>query len=152
MDKELFEQLKQSMRQHSEIDAGTRKPSRVFDFGSVQKIRAHTGLSQQKFADVLLVPVGTLRNWEQGLRSPTGPAKALLRAIEHDPKNVLNALIRAKSASAVRAPARHRPRIEDRAARKPGAASRRAEAGRPTIGGSRKISGRRAGAGAGKRT
>jgi len=150
VDKELFEQLKQSMQQHNEIAASTRKPSRVFDFGSVKEIRAHTGLSQQKFADVLLVSVGTLRNWEQGLRSPTGPAKALLRAIEHDPKNVLNALIRAKSASAVRAPARHRLRIDDRTARKSAAASSRAKVGLPTISGSRKISGRRAGAG--KRT
>ena len=36
--------------------------------------------------------VGTLRNWEQGRREPTGPAKALLVAIRNDPKNVLKAL------------------------------------------------------------
>jgi hypothetical protein len=33
-----------------------------------------------------------LRNWEQGRREPTGPAKALLHAISNDPKNVLQAL------------------------------------------------------------
>jgi putative transcriptional regulator len=38
------------------------------------------------------VDVGTLRNWEQGRREPTGPAKALLTAIERDPENVLKAL------------------------------------------------------------
>ncbi len=37
------------------------------------------------------VAVGTLWNWEQGRRNPTGPAKALLRPIEADPANVLRA-------------------------------------------------------------
>ncbi|WP_037389734.1 hypothetical protein, partial [Serratia symbiotica] len=32
------------------------------------------------------------KNWEQGRREPTGPAKALLRAIERDPQHVLPAL------------------------------------------------------------
>ena len=36
--------------------------------------------------------LGTLRNWEQGRREPTGPAKALLRAISKDPLHVLAAL------------------------------------------------------------
>ncbi len=36
--------------------------------------------------------MGTLRNWEQGRREPTGPAKALLRAIKNDPVHVLTAL------------------------------------------------------------
>ena len=43
------------------------------------------GLSQPKFAALLHVDVGMLRNWEQGRRGPTGPAKALLTAIERDP-------------------------------------------------------------------
>jgi len=41
---------------------------------------------------VLDVDVGTLRNWEQGRREPTGPSKASLRAIKNDSKNVLKAL------------------------------------------------------------
>jgi putative transcriptional regulator len=36
--------------------------------------------------------VSTLRNWEQGRRDPTGPAKALLRAIRNDPVAVIQAL------------------------------------------------------------
>ena len=46
--------------------------------------------------------MGTLRNWEQGRWEPTGPAKALLRAIKNDPKHVLKALI---SSSSVATPA-----------------------------------------------
>ena len=58
----------------------------------VKAVRRATGLSQTKFAEVIDVQIGTLRNWEQGRRSPTGPAKALLKAIRNDPKHVLEAL------------------------------------------------------------
>jgi putative transcriptional regulator len=58
----------------------------------VRKIRAVTGLSQAKFAELLSIEVATLRNWEQGRREPTGPARALLRAIRNDPYAVIKAL------------------------------------------------------------
>ncbi|HBL86977.1 MAG TPA: transcriptional regulator, partial [Alcanivorax sp.] len=51
-----------------------------------------TGLTQAKFAKMIDVQLATLRNWEQGRREPTGPAKALLRAIQKDPQHVLRAL------------------------------------------------------------
>jgi putative transcriptional regulator len=94
MDKKLFKKLVDSMRQMDEIVRGIRVPSREFfvDAAKVKEIRAMTGLSQPRFARLLHVDVGTLRNWEQGRREPTGPAKALLRAIKADPKAVLKAL------------------------------------------------------------
>jgi putative transcriptional regulator len=49
-------------------------------------------LSQAKFAKLIHVEIGTLRNWEQGRRRPTGPAQVLLRAIEKDPRAVLRAI------------------------------------------------------------
>jgi putative transcriptional regulator len=58
----------------------------------VRCIRAVTGLSQAKFAELLSIEVSTLRNWEQGRREPTGPARALLRAISNDPVAVIRAL------------------------------------------------------------
>ena len=51
-----------------------------------------TGLSQAKFAELLSIEVATLRNWEQGRREPTGPARALLRAIRNNPIEVIKAL------------------------------------------------------------
>jgi putative transcriptional regulator len=39
----------------------------------VAAIRNKTGRSQAAFARRIGVPVGTLRNWEQGHRSPQGP-------------------------------------------------------------------------------
>lgn len=96
MRKQLFERLVESMQQHNEIIRGSRAPSREtrIDAVCVRDIRALTKLSQPKFALILDVDVGTLRNWEQGRREPTGPAKALLRAIQKDPKNVMKALAR----------------------------------------------------------
>jgi len=55
-------------------------------------IRALTGLSQGQFAELLGIEVATLRNWEQGRRTPTGPARALLRAINNNPVEVVRAL------------------------------------------------------------
>ncbi|SFO08322.1 NadS family protein [Xenorhabdus japonica] len=94
MDIKLFERLTESMMQMNEIIDGTRKPSRETYIVAVQvkKIRQSTGLSQTGFAKLISVSVDTLRNWEQGRRQPTGPAKALLRAIERDPEHVLPAL------------------------------------------------------------
>ena len=94
MDKRLFDRLAESVGQMNEIARGERAPSREFviDAMRVKEIRQATGLSQAKFALLIDVQVATLRNWEQGRRIPTGPAKALLRAIWNDPKRVLQAL------------------------------------------------------------
>lgn len=92
----LFDDLLESVQQMDEIQRGERQPSREFsvDALKVKEIRQATGLSQAKFAAVIDVQLGTLRNWEQGRREPTGPAKALLRAIHNDPEHVLQALAR----------------------------------------------------------
>jgi putative transcriptional regulator len=58
----------------------------------VRAVRALTKLSQAKFAELLSIEVATLRNWEQGRRTPTGPARALLRAIGRNPVDVIKAL------------------------------------------------------------
>jgi putative transcriptional regulator len=94
MDKRLFRRFVESMGQMDEIVHGVRAHSREFfvDAAKVKEIRAIAGLSQPKFAKLLHVDVGTLRNWEQGRREPTGPARALLRAIRNNPHAVLKAL------------------------------------------------------------
>ena len=94
MDRNLFEQLAESMEQMGEITRGERAPSRRFHVDAIKgkEVRAAPGLSQARFAKVIDVSVGTLRNWEQGRRDPTGPAKVLLRAIHNDPAHVLKAL------------------------------------------------------------
>ena len=94
MDKKHFNRLVESMTQMGEIVRGERAPSRenYIDAIRIKEIRQATGLSQPKFAALIDVQVSTLRNWEQGRREPTGPARALIRAIANDPKHVLTAL------------------------------------------------------------
>jgi len=48
-------------------------------------VRARTKLTQAQFAARIGVPLETVRNWEQGKRSPRGPARALLKVIEQAP-------------------------------------------------------------------
>lgn len=50
-----------------------------------RRVRARTKLSQAAFAQRIGVPVDTVRNWEQGKRSPRGPARALLRVLDQAP-------------------------------------------------------------------
>jgi putative transcriptional regulator len=58
---------------------------RFLDAAYARNIRGQTGLTQTAFAARIGVPVETVRNWEQGKRSPRGPARALLRLIERAP-------------------------------------------------------------------
>ena len=58
----------------------------------VAAIRAKTGLSQDRFARAFRISPHTLRNWEQGRRVPEGPARALLFAIDRNPKALMRAL------------------------------------------------------------
>lgn len=94
MNDDMFEQLMESVDQANEIMKGKAKPGRVTDFAEpeVKAIRAKTGLTQTRFADVLGVSKRTLENWEQGRRHPTGPARALLKILDADPKYALEAL------------------------------------------------------------
>ncbi|MGA9581979.1 MAG: helix-turn-helix domain-containing protein, partial [Allosphingosinicella sp.] len=51
-----------------------------------------TGLSRAAFARHIGVPIGTLRNWEQGRRCPDGPARVLLAMLDKDPEIVARTL------------------------------------------------------------
>lgn len=58
----------------------------------VKAIREKTGMSQQRFCATFGISIGTLRHWEQGLRSPRGAARVLLRVVDHNPKAVIKAI------------------------------------------------------------
>ena len=94
MKKELFAELVKSIEQAGEIRQGRLKPSRVFHSRpmDVTRIRRRLRVSQSQFALLLGVSKATLQNWEQGRRQPEGPAKALLRVVDKNPKAVLEAL------------------------------------------------------------
>ncbi len=92
MKKELLEELKQSLREANLIKRGQLKPGRVFRVNpesNVGRVRGKLGLSQSKFAAILGISADTLQNWEQGRRTPTGPAKVLLRIAAKHPEVLL---------------------------------------------------------------
>jgi putative transcriptional regulator len=55
------------------------------DAAYARGVRARTRLTQAEFASRIGVPIETVRNWEQGKRSPRGPARALLKVIDKAP-------------------------------------------------------------------
>ena len=55
-------------------------------------LRRALGLTQEEFAARYHIPLGTLRDWEQGRCEPDQPARAYLSVIAHDPEGVQRAL------------------------------------------------------------
>jgi DNA-binding transcriptional regulator YiaG len=60
--------------------------------GDLAVLRKYLGLSQKQFAGRIGISINTLQNWEQGRRTPDGPAKALLRLLVKHPRLVLDHL------------------------------------------------------------
>ena len=56
---------------------------------SITRVRGKFGLSQSKFAAILGISADTLQNWGQGRRTPTGPAKVLLKIAARHPEVLL---------------------------------------------------------------
>jgi putative transcriptional regulator len=55
-------------------------------------VRRKLGLSQPDFAERYHIPLGTLRDWEQGRVEPDAAAVALLKVIEKEPERTARAL------------------------------------------------------------
>lgn len=55
-------------------------------------IRLHLHMTQEQFASQFQVPLGTLRDWEQGAKTPDAAARSYLRVIEKAPHIVIQAL------------------------------------------------------------
>jgi putative transcriptional regulator len=110
MKRAAFEELLASVKRASEFARAQRSPARTFQVNAltIKRLRGWTELSQPEFADLLGVELSTLRNWEQGRREPTGPARALLRAIHNDPEHVILALKGGGGATRSRQPLRRR--------------------------------------------
>ncbi|MPZ34965.1 MAG: helix-turn-helix domain-containing protein [Rhodospirillales bacterium] len=63
----------------------------------VRVVRQQLGMTQAEFADAFHLPITTLRDWEQHRSVPDAPARALLLAIERNPK-VMRKLLADKAA------------------------------------------------------
>lgn len=66
----------------------SRPPTRSTE--RITTVRRRLGVSQQVFADLLNVSVGTVRSWEQGIRKPDGASRPLLDIAERHPEALLS--------------------------------------------------------------
>ena len=84
----------------AEIIAGLKefrdKPQELkrykFEPADVKGIRQKFDMTQQQFADFLMISIRTLQKWEQGERYPDGASHTLLRVMEKEPEAVKRAL------------------------------------------------------------
>ena len=90
MKDDLFAELVESVQQGAAILRGDAAPSRSFEVEvpDVLAIRESYNLSQTEFAALLGISVDTLQNWEQGRRTPAGPARILLQVVAKHPDAV----------------------------------------------------------------
>ena len=94
MDEKLFSELIDSVEEMDKIRRGKKRASRrtVVKEVKVAAVREQTGLSQTRFARLIGVSKRTVENWEQGRRTPSGPARALLKIVAKDPEGAIRAL------------------------------------------------------------
>ncbi len=94
MNQKDFDKLTASIRQAGKIRRGSMKPRHITNVGpaDVRAIRTRLGKSQSEFAMMIGVSIATLQNWEQGRRTPDGPARALLKVAAENPDAVAAAL------------------------------------------------------------
>jgi putative transcriptional regulator len=86
---DLYAELKEGLEEMAAIEKGEKEPVRVHRFftsADIKALRERAGASQHTFAAMLGVSKRTLQDWEQGRRTPTGPAMNLLRLYEAMPK------------------------------------------------------------------
>jgi putative transcriptional regulator len=73
----------------SAYDRGMAERSLLYH---VKEIRKKLHMTQEQFALRFHLPLGTLRDWEQGAKQPDTAARSYLRVIEKAPQTVMQAL------------------------------------------------------------
>lgn len=59
---------------------------------SPREVRRRLHLTQEQFSVLFHLPIGTIRDWEQGKKAPDSAARTLLRVIDRNPEAVIQAL------------------------------------------------------------
>jgi putative transcriptional regulator len=90
---EAFESIRRGMNEAIRHAAGEPVAAAVHrrEPIDVKAIRERVGLSEGEFAASVGVQPSTIRDWEQGIRAPRGPARVLLDIISKNPDVVLQA-------------------------------------------------------------
>jgi len=67
---------------------GIEIPKKTISAQEIKKIRQMLNVSQAVFAKLLNVSLSTIRQWEQGLRKPSGSAVILLELLQQNPNTL----------------------------------------------------------------
>lgn len=81
----------------SDLDNSPMTPEREGQLRPVPRVktlRRALGLTQEEFSARYHIPLGTLRDWEQGRSQPDQPARAFLSVIARAPKEVAELLLK----------------------------------------------------------
>ncbi|MDT8377170.1 MAG: helix-turn-helix domain-containing protein [Mariprofundaceae bacterium] len=81
--RDIGNELLQSVR---EMKAGKAGRVHHVAISPVAETRVKAGLSQSAFADLIGISKRTVQEWEQGRRTPSGPAQALLKIVNRHPE------------------------------------------------------------------
>jgi putative transcriptional regulator len=93
-----FDSMTEKERHAAAVNDPDARPLTAADFKRMMRtprvkvIRRALELTQEQFAAHFHIPLGTLRDWEQGAAQPDQSACAYLTVIARDPKAVLKAL------------------------------------------------------------
>jgi putative transcriptional regulator len=94
-----FDAMTQAQRHAAAVNDPDAQPLTEQDLTRMKRtprakiIRRALGLSQEDFAARYRIPIGTLRDWEQGRVEPDQAARAYLTVIARDPEGVRKALV-----------------------------------------------------------
>ena len=93
-----FDAMTEAQRHQAALNDPDARPLTDEDLNRMKRtpqvriIRRALGLSQEEFAARYHIPIGTLRDWEQGRVEPDRAARAYLKVIAREPETVREAL------------------------------------------------------------
>jgi putative transcriptional regulator len=93
-----FDAMTEKQRRAAALSDPDARPLTADDFKRMKRtprvkiIRRALGLTQEQFAARFHIPLGTLRDWEQGAARPDQSARAYLTVIAREPDAVRKAL------------------------------------------------------------
>jgi putative transcriptional regulator len=97
-DWDRFDAMTEEQRHQAALNDPDARPLTEEDLSRMKRtpqariIRRALGLSQEDFAARYHIPIGTLRDWEQGRVEPDQAARAYLKVIAREPDTVRDAL------------------------------------------------------------
>lgn len=93
MERDIGEEILKSLKEvHAHMKGDEELEVQSFDPPDVKALRKKLDMTQQEFSMLFGIKIHTLRGWEQGRRTPEGPARVLLRIVEREPEAALRAL------------------------------------------------------------